>query len=212
MVKKSFVPLVASVSLLAIIIGIGIGFWFSQHYPPKAPIEGLLPQTQPLTAFSLVNQQEKPFTLDSLRGKWTFLFFGYTHCPDICPLALSVLKGVKQSLATLPEAADTQFVFVSVDGERDTPALLAQYVHFFDPDFIGVSGVASHTLELTRQLGVIYFRAPQQADGSYLVDHSSAILLVNPDAQFVGLFPAPHVANSVLNHYLKIRHYLEKKS
>ncbi|EIJ41757.1 uncharacterized protein SCO1/SenC/PrrC, involved in biogenesis of respiratory and photosynthetic systems [Beggiatoa alba B18LD] len=210
MTQKSFVPWVAGISLLAMITGISVGFWLSQR--TSTTIEGLhYPDAPMLTEFKLTNQLNQPFTLDSFKGKWTLIFFGYTHCPDICPLALSVLKSVKLSLTNLSESTDTQFVFISVDGERDTPVLLKQYLNYFDPEFIGATGNASEVLALTRQLGIVYFRGSQQADGSYLVDHSSSILLINPKAQFVGTFAAPHIPDVVLQRYLKMRRFLEKQ-
>jgi len=123
------------------------------------------------------------------------LFFGFTHCPDVCPSALYDLAQIRKSLAQdHPESArDLQVLFVSVDPERDTPEKLNQYVDYFDPSFIGVTGPEAQLAPLTLQLGIAY-RIEDHEPGSqqYTVDHSASFLLMNPDGKLHGVFPAPH--------------------
>jgi len=177
----------------------------------RPDIPGLLwPQTKAITPFSLVDQHGQPFDLERLKGRWTFLFFGYSHCPDICPVTLTVMNSVDQLLHDSPsESHDTQFAFVSVDPARDTPEHLAAYVGYFNKDFLGVTGDDDELNQLTRQLGILYIRNKPEPDGSYLVDHTASILLTDPDARLVALFSAPHDARVIADRFRQIRQLVE---
>ena len=166
-----------------------------------------------LTDFNLTQQSGEAFTLANLKGKWSFMFFGYTHCPDICPVTLTLLHAVKQKLAVHPEyLADTQYIFVSVDGQRDTPEQLAEYVKYFDPQLIGVSGTEQQVNTLTRQLGIVYIRQPEITAGQYFIDHSATIVLINPRGEIAEQFMAPHAVITIVERYSKIRQQLIKES
>ena len=153
----------------------------------------LLPSPKALAPFSLTDHHGAPFTLDALRGRWSLLAFGYTSCPDICPTALANLARVRQLLTAEDPGTPYRTVFVSVDPERDTTARLADYVPYFDPSFIGATGTPAELAGLARQLGIHYERveAPDSALG-YLVDHSAAVLLINPRGEYRAVFGAPH--------------------
>ncbi len=137
-------------------------------------------------------------------------FFGYTHCPDVCPTALSMLAQVMKKLEkdstldTLP-----QVIFISVDPERDTPELLKKFVPYFHPDFIGVTGDPQQLLLLTRQLGIMYGKAPGDDADDYLVDHSASIILFDPDGNFLALFGMPHDPNLIAQEFVAIKNYYE---
>lgn len=201
---------------LAAAVGLTAGFFLShvvahRSNEQQANIPGFLgPQLKTLRTFRLVDQNEHPFDLERLQGKWTFLFFGYTHCPDVCPVTLAVLQQVAKNLKAGPTAArDVQVVFVSVDPQRDTPARLGEYVRYFDDDFLGVTGTAADLAELTRQLGIVHMRSEPTEDGNYLVDHTAAILLTDPEARWVGVFTAPHGAREITERYQEIRAVVE---
>jgi len=189
--------LVGSISALA-----GISFWKVMQGPPQASDATLLllPEPRVIADFSLVDDDGQPFSLERLKGQWSLLFFGFTHCPDVCPSALYDLAQVRKTLARNdPEITnDLQVLFVSVDPERDTPRQLNQYVNYFDPEFIGVTGPEAQLAPLTLQLGIAY-RIEDHEPGSqqYNVDHSASILLMNPDGQLHGVFPAPHQSDSM---------------
>ncbi len=189
--------LVGSISALA-----GISFWKVMQGPPQASDATLLllPEPRVIADFSLVDDDGQPFSLERLKGQWSLLFFGFTHCPDVCPSALYDLAQVRKTLARNdPEKTnDLQVLFVSVDPERDTPRQLNQYVNYFDPEFIGVTGPEAQLAPLTLQLGIAY-RIEDHEPGSqqYNVDHSASILLMNPDGQLHGVFPAPHQSDSM---------------
>jgi protein SCO1/2 len=212
---KRTTPFVLILSIVALALGLGLNYLLKPTAKKPPQIEGLLwPQSKTLTDITLIDNQEAPFTVDNLKGKWSLLFFGYTHCPDVCPTTLTVLKGVKQRLAEqAQETANTQYLFISVDRERDTPEVLTNYVKYFDPEFIGVTGSQAQIEKLTRQLGVVYMRIadPNNKD-SYLVDHSASILLIDPLGRMIALFSAPHTAETIAERYLTMRQFLNQQT
>ncbi|MBT7313290.1 MAG: SCO family protein [Halieaceae bacterium] len=139
--------------------------------------------------FSLIDHAGAPFTADRLEGHWTLLFFGFTHCPDICPTTLSDLAELKQQLQGT-EADETVVVMLSVDPARDTPERLSQYVPYFHPDFLGVTGAFESILSVTQRLNAP-FRKVIASDGSYQMEHSANVALMNPRGDYHGFFRAP---------------------
>lgn len=171
------------------------------------------PEPKPVPAFTLIDHKGQTFNRDRLLGHWNFLFFGYTHCPDVCPTTLALLNGVASKLADKPGSGSLpQFVFISVDPERDTPQRLAEYVPYFNQDFIGVTGDEAHLKGLTTPLGVMYMRAPEQTGTGYLVDHSASILLVDPEGRFHAVFSAPHDLDAIVRDFLVIRQHYDLAS
>jgi protein SCO1/2 len=157
----------------------------------------VLPESREIPEFTLTDQYGKPFELEQLRGAWSLLFFGFTHCPDVCPNTLFELQNMRATLLEDDgELADRfQVVFVSVDPERDSTEKLREYVAYFDPSFIGVTGPDEEMLPLTRKLGIAYRIDEHEAgEAVYNVDHSASILLIDPDGRLHGVFPAPHQA------------------
>lgn len=204
--------------LLVVILSVGafgLGWWLnhvrSTTKPLEHPIEGLLwPQVKTLKDFALLDHQGQPFTLANFKGKWSLVFFGYTRCPDVCPTTLQVLQGVKKQLETHTAiAASTQFVFISVDGQRDAPAVLASYVKFFDPAFIGAMGMEEQIQSLTQQIGTVYMQIPDPNNKeNYLIDHSASVFLIDPLGKMIGLFSAPHAVDTITTRYLAMRNFL----
>lgn len=166
----------------------------------------LWPNPPTIEEFSLTSQHNQPFTKNQLLGRWSFIFFGFTHCPDVCPTSMQSLKEVRNLLAN-DETFSTQgqIVFVSVDPERDTPEILRQYLGYFHDDFIGITGSDDALKKLTRSVGILYAKIP---DGEhYTMDHSAAILLVDPLGQVLGLFSMPHVASEIAASFKAISHF-----
>jgi protein SCO1 len=133
-----------------------------------------------LRDFTLTSHTGAPFKLADLRGRPALLFFGYTDCPDICPLTLSEWKRIKAALGK--SANQIAFVFVSVDGEHDTPEVVARYVAGYDPPFIGLTGEEPTVQAVARDFGA-YFHDHGNAEPADLVDHSSYSFLLNREAQ-----------------------------
>lgn len=150
---------------------------------------GLLPQPRAIPEFTLTAANGQPLTRAAFQGKWSVIFVGFTHCPDICPNTLGLLKSVRRTLAA--QNKSLQVVFLSVDPERDTPELLARYVSYFDPAFLGATGDKTQLDQLGAATGFVYMKSPGATAETYNIDHSSALILVNPQAEVAGYFTAP---------------------
>lgn len=171
--------------------------------PPTLERATLLAEPRALPEFTLVDASGQAFGRDRLKGHWSFLFFGFTNCPDICPTTLATLAAVKETLADLPEAQRPGVAFVSVDPDRDTPEVVGHYVAHFDPAFKGATGTRQSIESLTAALGVAVIIGPV-VDGAYSVDHSAAIFLVDPGARVTALFGAPHESATIMRDYRRI--------
>lgn len=156
-----------------------------------------VPSPQALPDFTLYDQNGDTVTADSFRGQWDLVFFGFTNCPDVCPMTLQILANAKRELENANVKSVPRIVLVSVDPERDTQELMGQYVDYFGAGNLGVSGDLEELKKLTTALGIYFEKIPSD-DDNYNVNHSAAVLIVNPDGEFSALFSAPHeVANYV---------------
>jgi protein SCO1/2 len=169
----------------------------------------LLPRPRPLADFALTDQDGRPFTLANLRGAWTFLAIGYTHCPDVCPLMLATFGAVERQIdKDAPDRkvkARPHFLFISVDPQRDTPERLAQYVRYANPEFIGATGEDAQLKALTAQLGLLYTRVEVKDSAmGYLMDHSASMLLVDPQGRLTAIFSAPQNPAGMASDFLTI--------
>lgn len=185
--SRNLVPAFAALAAL----GLGV-FAATQFYPPavaKFDSGIYLPQSRAVSAFELTDQDDQPFTNAQLQGHWTILFAGFTHCPDVCPSTLSLLKHLSDRMLQSGRRLDT--VFLSVDPERDTPEQLLSYVRYFSPDFTGISGSKQQLDSLTASLGLAYVKVPGASDADYTMDHSAAMVLLNPEGQVAGYFQPP---------------------
>ena len=153
-----------------------------------------LPQPRTLPEFQLVDQHARPFGRASLRGGWTLVFAGFTHCPDICPATLATLAAVDAQLDG--SGVELATVFLSLDPERDQPATLAPYLAHFSPEFIGVTGAPEEISRLVAGLGLAYIRVPTGAE-SYTIDHSAALVLIDPQARVAAYFKPPLAAEAI---------------
>jgi len=131
--------------------------------------------------FSLTDQNGNRRTLADFRGKVVLIFFGYTQCPDVCPTTLAEMAQVKAKLGSAGDRL--QVLFISVDPERDKPAVLAQYVPSFDPSFIGLYGNADETARTAKEFKVIYQKVPGKTPTSYSIDHSAGSYLFDPQGR-----------------------------
>lgn len=159
----------------------------------------LLPEPRIIADFDLVDQHNEHFSLERFKGRWSLLFFGFTTCPDVCPNTLHQLQLARRAMIEAnPAGPLPQIYLVSVDPGRDTPSKLAAYLEYFDPAFVGLTGADEQLQALAYQLGVAYFIEPHEpGDLEYNVDHSASLLLLNPDAQLLGVLPPPHEASAI---------------
>ncbi|MEX2122428.1 MAG: SCO family protein [Woeseia sp.] len=164
----------------------------------------LLPEPVPLPEFSLVDQHNAPFTRDSLRGQTSLMFFGFTHCPDICPATLQQLAAARKQLAEASPGTGAlpEIILISVDPERDTPGKLDQYVTYFGDGVAAATGSMEAIRELTSPLGIYFEKQPNaevEAQGNYSVSHSTAVLVIDENASLKALFSAPHKTESFVH-------------
>ena len=134
-----------------------------------------------LSDFTLIATTGEPMRLSDLQGQIVLLYFGYTHCPDICPITLGQFKQVKQALGD--DADNVAFLMISVDGERDTPEALGRYMANFDPAFIGMSGEADVLSRVGADYGLFY-----EIHDSGLVDHTASIFMIDPQMRLDTIF------------------------
>jgi protein SCO1/2 len=176
------------------IIAIATGIWLSSRVlspPPVPQTATMLPAPTDIAQFSLLDQDGDAFTQGSFAGRWNLVFFGFTHCPDVCPLTLQVLAQARQQLLDDGYDKVPRIVLISVDPERDTPAVISKYVTNFGDDVIGISGELSELRKLTGSLGIFFEKSA--ADGDYYsVDHSAVVIVVDPEGRFRALFGSPH--------------------
>jgi protein SCO1/2 len=190
---------------LAIAIGVGAGVWRRAALAPPPEIGGyVLPTPKPLGAFELVDDRGTKVTAQDFAGHWSFVYFGYTYCPDVCPLTLVELADVKKRLAERTPGASVSVYFVSVDPQRDSPQRLHEYVTYFDPDFHGLTGDLVEIAAFANAAGAVFFVPPGQDEKTYLVSHSSSIALVEPGGGLRAIFTAPHDAAQVAADFAKI--------
>ncbi|WP_281645329.1 SCO family protein [Parendozoicomonas sp. Alg238-R29] len=146
------------------------------------------------------------FQASDLEGPWTLMYFGFTYCPDICPATLANLAQVMKELKAInPEVAQkVNVVLVSVDPQRDTPDKLAQYVDFFDKDFVGVTGDSANLKALTQQLNVAFEIVGDIESDDYLVEHSAQVVLVNPKGDYQGFLRPPFKPQELADALVKV--------
>ena len=132
------------------------------------------------------------------------LYFGYTNCPDQCPTTLSSLAAMQKRLAAAAVRTRPVVVFISADARRDTPAILARFVPYFDPDFVGVTAQSQAAIEdFARKLGVAIIIGPDSG-GAYSVDHSSAVFVTAPDGSLAAILTGPHSAQGLSEDFRRI--------
>ncbi|MBI3898066.1 MAG: SCO family protein [Gammaproteobacteria bacterium] len=165
----------------------------------------VLPTPKPLTDFTLVDHQRRPFTLKNFTGKWSFVFFGFSHCMDACPTTLAALAQVRADLAKQGGDADVQFIFVSVDPDRDSIDKLAQYASLFDASFIGVTGVDAQLRQLAGQLGASFQATHAAGAENYPVIHSMEVFLLDPQARYRAVFRPPYEPAEISSRFRVLR-------
>jgi len=190
-------PLVIATAFAAsLVVGLLIMFW---------AMGGVSKVAQPAAIggpFQLTDQNGKAVTDKSLKGKPTLIFFGYTHCPDVCPTSLFEISEVLRAMGK--DADKVNAVFISVDPERDTPATMKDYLSSFDPHLEGLSGDPAETAKVITSYRVYAKKVPTK-DGDYTMDHTALIYLMDRDGRFVSPFNlkrTPEEAAVELKRYL----------
>jgi protein SCO1 len=193
-----------------IILGLGIGiasYRFgskSNHSVAYDPYTAtIFSQPRSFPSFVLTDDQKTVFTNSHLQGRWTLMFFGFTHCGGICPTTMAELAEVIRQYSTATEEDKPRVIFVTVDPERDTPQKMRSYLDSFNPHFIGLTGEVTNLEKLRQQLGILALEK-ETTLGNKLrnpedtIDHSGTILIINPKGQYVGVFSMPHHADAIV--------------
>ena len=189
--------------ILAALLAGGLGLWVSQRVhgpatpaappPPVTKAVTVLPNPRTLPAFELQQSDGSPLTADELKGHWTVVFLGFTHCPDICPTTLAQLAGAQKQWAAMPEASRPRVLFVSADPERDTPEMIGKYAHAFHPDSLAATAPIAQLQDFTRSLSLVFMKVPGESGQphDYSIDHSAAMVLLDPQARMAGVVQPP---------------------
>ena len=195
--------------LIAFIMLVVYGFSWRMNQPvimskEELQINGAIVLDKPriFSDFELTDHHGEVFNLDRMKGIWTIVFFGFTHCPDICPTTLAMLNETYSKLKD-SEKEKLQIVMISLDSERDTVEKMAEYVPYFNPAFTGVTGNKHLIRRLTAELNVAYNQVPLSGD-DYSVDHSTQLILVNPMGHYHGFFKAPHTETTMRSTWRSI--------
>lgn len=154
--------------------------------------------------FELMDANGEPLTQAVLDDKWSLMFFGYTHCPDVCPITLQIMKNMVTKLESLNEPVP-QIIFVTVDPARDTAEVMKNYIAYFNDDFIGITGEKNKIHDMTRQLGIVAsFTANDEDPDNYIVDHSASLLLVDPQRRLRAKVSPPLDVDNIISDYLNV--------
>lgn len=164
----------------------------------------VLTPAKPMQKFSLLDHNGNEFTKASLADKHSILFFGFINCPDICPGTLQFLKTVKKKLVDANAWDKFQVVFVSVDPARDTVDNMAQYVPYFDAEFIGLTGSVESIAAFSKSLAMPYALGEKDENGHYNVDHSASLLLTNAQGNVKAIITQPHTLDDLTSDLLSI--------
>tara|TARA_B100000214_G_scaffold360253_1_gene322473 strand:- start:103 stop:744 length:642 start_codon:yes stop_codon:yes gene_type:complete len=169
--------------------------------------EGVLwPNPPKINSFFLNDSNNQAFTLDSLRGKWSILFFGFTNCPDICPSTLNTLAKIEREVDSIEEI---QLIFVSVDPERDSNKVLKLYTSNFSDTIIPVSGSMEELKILASSVGALFIHKAVD-ENFYSVDHSAGLFIINPDAQLFSVITPPIHSNLIKQRLLSAQKFFSK--
>jgi protein SCO1/2 len=154
--------------------------------------------------FELLDVDAAPITQAVFDDRWSIVFFGYTHCPDVCPITLQIMKNVVAKVAE-QQQQKPQIVFMSVDPVRDTSEIMKNYISFFDKEFVGITGDMNAVHSLTSSLGIVAsFTANSEDPENYIVDHTASLLLIDPQKRVRAKISAPHVAETIVADYLTL--------
>jgi len=184
-------------AVLVMAAAAGLGLALSQHYfgagkttlpAPVMQTANVIAAPRALPAFSL-QSAGGTLTAENLKGSWTLVFIGFTHCPDICPTTLTDLAKAQAIWAKSDIPNKPKLLFLSIDPDRDTPKALAEYAAFFNKDTLTATAPEPQLAEFTRALGLVYMKVPQGE--TYTMDHSATLVLLNPSAEFAGIIRPP---------------------
>ena len=198
---------IAFVAVAALAAGLFFGIQ-QKDRPDLTELTGFsFPEPEKLRDVSLIDHNSDPFTEENFLDTWTFIYVGYTFCPDACPMSLTTLNQM-DALLTQQDGPGANTLLVSVDPERDTPEHMKGYVKYFNKGFSAATGTPDAIKQFADQVSAIYSVPEDRSDPDYLVDHSSSIILINPDAAVQAIFTPPQSAELLAKDFsLLVAHY-----
>lgn len=210
--KRIVLPL----TLLLLSIALLAGLWLKQRQPAEsfwgqapAPVQAVMwPELRPIPSFDLNTSRGESFGPGDLEGQWNFVFFGYLQCPDVCPTGLLAMSEMRRRLISAnPEAGRYQFIFVAVDPENDKPDRIREFLDFFDPALIGLHGSRDEIRRLGDSMSV-YFIERVDDRGIRVIDHTSSVMIIDPQGRLVGALSAPLEPRSMMEKFTRLQDYL----
>lgn len=198
--------------LALLVFAAGItGVFVSQHVPPKKELDPsqfhgtLLSEPRKISPFTLTGTDHGRFSQETLQGKWTMVFFGFTNCGYVCPTTMAELAKMYRLLESKGVQNRPNVVMVTIDPKRDSLEKLTHYVKAFHPDFYGARGDDASIKTLTRELGVAYATVTLKGgEGNYDIEHTGAVMLFNPQGKLAAFFTTPHQADFLAEDYLRL--------
>jgi len=196
----------AIVLLVIVALAAAAGLLASRHAFGPAPAVApavtsmtLLPEPRTLPPFALQQSDGTPLTGDELKGHWTLVFLGFTHCPDICPTTLAQLAGAQKRWAEMPAASRPRVLFVSADPERDSAEITGQYAHGFHVDTLAATAPIPQLQAFARSLSLVFMKSPGPSGtpGDYSIDHSAGFAVLDPQARMAGVIQPPFDVNAI---------------
>ena len=185
--------LFGTVAAAAAAAGVAAGLYLDSSGDDQPEIGGyVLERPRTLPTLVLVDEQAAAFGAGDFAGHWSFLYFGYTYCPDVCPLTLVELAEVKRRLAIERPEERVEYYLISVDPRRDTPARLREYVAYFDPAFRGLTGTDAALAALANATDTLFDVPEGQDANNYLVSHSSNLVVLDPAGAVRAVLTPPH--------------------
>lgn len=189
-----------------------VGWYLASETPlsielPASFSNTILRTPKPIEPFQLTTQDQTPFSQEQFKGRWSWIFIGYTHCPDICPTTLTTLKSVAMKLPREKESELNQFIFVTVDPKRDTAQHLKHYLGYFDEEFIGLTGTPEEIDSLVQQLDIIYAIDGDTMGDDYIVNHSATIALIDPEGRYYAKLNPPFTTEKLVEAFERISHF-----
>jgi len=164
---------------------------------PELMVNGfyLFPEPKAFSSFTLLTGNNQIISQEDLKGKWTLIYFGFTRCPDECPVAMSLIRNLYSTLEKKDfDLSDKQTMLVTIDPENDTPDIIDKYAKAFNQDFIGARGNRPMLLSLATQLNVMVVEPPKNHEShsiNHLENHSNNIMLIDPEGKYFGFFRPP---------------------
>ncbi|MFU8831826.1 MAG: SCO family protein [Wenzhouxiangella sp.] len=214
--RRLLPPILLGVMGISLLAGLGLG-----NKPPadglpwnSAPPEVqavLWPEPRPLDGFELTNTAGEPFLPAAFQGQWSFVFFGYLTCPDICPSSLHAMREMSRMLEQRQSTAiKREFIFVSVDPTHDRPDAIQEYLAWFDAGFIGLSGTEPQLQALARPMAV-KFEEHIDDDGYRSIDHSSSLMIIDPAGRVVGAIPPPLQPERMVAQFERLHAFVTRR-